>query len=301
MRPLALVLLLTASCSENLPASSDLRAGEAQGLLVVYTVNRPLAYFAERIGGDLVRVRFPAPRDVDPAFWAPPREVIAEYQNADLILLNGADYAKWVGHASLPHAVTVDTSSAFSDRLLARADAVAHRHGPEGEHDHGETAFTTWLDPELAIEHARAVLQAFERERPDERAAFAAGFEALRRDLLQLDENLSEAFAGDAALLASHPVYQYLARAYDLDLRSLHWEPDVAPTDDDWRELEALLSVQASSVMLWEGEPLPGTAARLGELGVAVAVLDPRGNGEGDLVRGLSDDVERLRALLTGD
>ena len=43
-------------------------AGDTPTKLVIYTVNYPLAYFAERIGGDLVAVHFPAPEDVDPAF-----------------------------------------------------------------------------------------------------------------------------------------------------------------------------------------------------------------------------------------
>ncbi len=44
--------------------------------LVIYTVNYPLAYFAERIGGDLVEVHFPAPTDGDPAFWSPDADTI---------------------------------------------------------------------------------------------------------------------------------------------------------------------------------------------------------------------------------
>ncbi|MEA3275247.1 MAG: hypothetical protein U9Q81_08160, partial [Pseudomonadota bacterium] len=37
--------------------------------LVLYTVNYPLQYFAERIAGEHAQVVFPAPADVDPAFW----------------------------------------------------------------------------------------------------------------------------------------------------------------------------------------------------------------------------------------
>ena len=48
----------------------------------VYTVNYPLAYFAERIGGDHVAVGFPAPADVDPAFWQPDDTTISAYQTA---------------------------------------------------------------------------------------------------------------------------------------------------------------------------------------------------------------------------
>ena len=69
---------------------------------VVYTVNYPLEYFARRIGGDRVVVEFPAPADIDPAFWNPGAATVVSYQEADLVLLNGATYAKWVAKVSLP-------------------------------------------------------------------------------------------------------------------------------------------------------------------------------------------------------
>ena len=68
----------------------------------LYVVNYPLKYFAERIAGDLADVALPVPKDVDPAFWMPDTETIGEYQEADLILLNGAGYAKWIQIVSLP-------------------------------------------------------------------------------------------------------------------------------------------------------------------------------------------------------
>ena len=77
-------IILFTACLQLTPAQAD-------QVLSVYTVNYPLAYFAERIAGDQARVVFPAPSDVDPAFWQPDRETIRTYQQADLILLNGAD------------------------------------------------------------------------------------------------------------------------------------------------------------------------------------------------------------------
>ena len=73
-------------------------------------VNYPLKYFAERIGGPHVNVTLPVTADEDPVYWVPGIEVIGQYQQADLILLNGAGYAKWVKKASLPRSKTVDTS-----------------------------------------------------------------------------------------------------------------------------------------------------------------------------------------------
>ena len=68
----------------------------------VYTVNYPLQYFAERIGAEHVEVAFPAPSGVDPAFWKPDSDILRQYQQADLVLLNGAGYAGWVEKVSLP-------------------------------------------------------------------------------------------------------------------------------------------------------------------------------------------------------
>ena len=93
----ALMLATLAGCSDpSQPPIADLQAKqEADDRLSVYVANYPLKYFAERIGGDEVRVSLPVPKGVDPAFWRPSTEAIADYQSADLILLNGASYSKW--------------------------------------------------------------------------------------------------------------------------------------------------------------------------------------------------------------
>ena len=71
------------------PASQDVPLG------VVYTVNYPLQYFAQRIADGAVDVEFPE-IDGDPAHWEPSPDDITGFQEADLILLNGARYADWV-------------------------------------------------------------------------------------------------------------------------------------------------------------------------------------------------------------
>ena len=70
--------------------------------LKVSTVNYPLQYFAQSIGGHVVKVALPMPEDIDPAFWSPTAKDVAEIQKADIILLNGAHYAKWLPKVSLP-------------------------------------------------------------------------------------------------------------------------------------------------------------------------------------------------------
>ena len=104
--------------------------------------------------------------DEDPAFWEPTSADIERMQQADLILLNGAGYAKWVERATLPASKVADTTAGVSDRLLELAGTVTHSHGPEGEHEHHGWAFTTWLDPTLALDQARAVAAALQARLP---------------------------------------------------------------------------------------------------------------------------------------
>jgi zinc transport system substrate-binding protein len=276
-------------------------AGSAEGdtrPLSVYVVNYPLAYMAQRIGGADVEVSFPAPADEDPAYWSPAPETVAAYQGADLILLNGADYAKWVAQASLPPAKLVDTGAAYADRLIPLEEAVTHAHGPEGEHAHVGVAFTTWLDPTLALEQARAIAAAFEKARPGQAGVFHERLAQLEADLTALDARLEATAAaiGDRPLLFSHPVYQYLERRYRLNGRSVHWEPDAEPTGRQWAELEKLLDTHRARWMVWEGEPLPLVVARLKERGVASVVFDPcsRTPEEGDLLSVMRSGVDRL-------
>jgi zinc transport system substrate-binding protein len=286
----ALILLLSAA------------AVSAQDRLRIYTVNYPLAYFAERIAGDLAEVTFPAPGDVDPAFWMPDAETIAAYQAADLILLNGADYEKWTGKVSLPRSRLVDTSRAFRDAYIREAGGITHSHGPGGEHDHGGLAFTTWLDLSQAAQQAEAIAQALIRKSPDAKEEIERNLHALRDDLLALDERIAEITRTDPGrpLLASHPVYQYLARRYGLNLISVMWEPEELPNEGQWNALEGILEDHPARWMLWEGEPGQATATRLRALGIDSLVLDPCANrpAKGDFLTVMTDNASNLDRII---
>jgi zinc transport system substrate-binding protein len=287
---------IVAACS-NGDRASETVASE-KGLPLVYAVNYPLAYFAERIAGESVKVVFPVPADVDPAFWSPDAETVADYQRADLVLLNGAGYAGWLQRATLSQSRLVDTSVALADLLIAVDDTVTHSHGPGGDHSHQGSAFTTWLDMDFAVGQARAVFDALVRLHPEDEPDYRERLQELEKDLRELDTRLKVVAdrIGDQPLLFSHPVYQYLARTYELNGRSVHWEPDETPGDDQWRELFELLSARNSAWMIWEDEPLPDTASRLEGMGIHSLVFRPCGNrpAGGNLVSVMQDNVLAL-------
>lgn len=270
----------------------------AEEKLSVYTVNYPLQYFAQRVAGDQADVILPVPAGVDPAFWQPDADTVNAYQQADLILLNGAGYAKWVSRVSLPRRKLVDTSAGFRDRYINADAGVTHSHGREGDHSHSGVAFTTWLDFTLAVEQARAIAAALSKIRPTSKNVFERNFALLEQELLALDSQVRAMVVTKPgiSMLASHPVYQYFKHRYGLNITSVMWEPDVVPEAVQWSELKQLLKLQPSNWMVWEGKPDPKSVAGLDSMGIKSLVFDPCGNRprQGDFLSVMQQNVRNL-------
>lgn len=292
-RILSFVLVLLAAAS----AWGASAVGEHK--LRIVASNYPLAYFAERLAGPWATVTLPAPADVDPAYWRPDAKAVGAMQKADLILLNGADYEKWLAHVALPRLKLVDTSAGFRDRFIRIESAVVHSHGPAGQHSHEGTAFTTWLDFDQAAQQAEAVAKALITKRPELKTAVLDGLKTLHADLAALDGELKRITAAKPGLplMASHPVYQYLARRYGLNLKSVHWEPGEMPPETEWTGLDKTLARHPAKTMLWEGRPAAAVAEELSARGIASAVFDPCANRpeSGNFLAVMRQNIENLK------
>ena len=112
------------------------------------------------------------------------------------------------------------------------------------------------------------------RKRPEHKKIFQENFEAFEKELLALDKEIDALVSKkqDQPLVASHPVYQYFARRYQLNLESVMWEPDEVPAEKLWAELEHGLEAQPAKWMIWEGEPLEKSVERLASMGVNLDV-----------------------------
>lgn len=296
LRMLWFVLLLAVSgCGDTGEAE---RGGD--GNPVVYATNYPLAYFAQRIAGDTAEVLFPE-IDGDPAFWQPGDDQVADMQGAALILTNGATYEKWAAAVSLPSAKTVDTSAGFAQRFIEITGSATHSHGKEGEHSHAGTAFTTWMDFDQAKQQAEAVRDALIKAMPDQANTLRENADALLADIAKLHEDMQAVTAtiGDRPMMASHPVYQYFARQYGLNIKAVLWEPETVPSQEDMAALGTILANHPAKWMIWEGEPADESVRLLQTIGVSSVVVDPSGNrpDEGDWLSVMRQNIENLKAV----
>lgn len=297
---LLLVVVTLMGCGRSQMEESGFE-DQARTKPVVAAVNYPLGYFAEFLAEGEIEVLMPFSRDGDPAFWEPTDKALIPVMEADLILLNGAGYAKWVGTAFLPQRKLVDTSGSFESKYL-QAEAKKHQHGPQGEHDHGGTAFTTWLDPDLAAAQAEAVAIGLKSLKGVDAVVIDQRLKLLQENLESLDmamDKVAKRLAGKR-IFASHPVYQYLARKYQLGIHSFHWEPDVEITEEQWKELDEELTKKRATLVLWEGDPIGANRLGLDQRGVPMVVFDPCGNvpDEGDYLFVMQENIQQLSAML---
>jgi zinc transport system substrate-binding protein len=223
-------------------------------------------------------------------------------QSADLILLNGAGAESWPNLITLDRRRFVDTSAVVVDKLIPLDDSVQHQHGPEGEHSHQGTAFTTWLDPQIAIAQARVLANSLIDLAPTAESQFRDNLAKLEQELTELDARLAEVLAqlDGRPVLFSHPVYQYLERRYGINGESVHWEPDEAPSTADWIALQQILVTHPATIMVWEHEPLEETKNGLAKSGIMSVPFQTVANvpDEGDFFSVMRDNVEGLHRAL---
>ncbi len=268
--------------------------------LKIAVVNYPLLFFAQTIGQEDIEIVYPIPSDEDPAYWNPVSDQIAEFQNADIIFINGAGYARWIDNVSLPASKIVNTTSGVGveEKFQVMNEGPAHSHGPEGEHTHSEYAFTTWLDLSIAKSQAEVIYEAIVEAMPENEQEISERYTSLRDQLDLLHKELDDALKVRKGYYGSHPVYQYLASGYGVEIVSVHWEPGENITTEQWHEFEELMD-HGFNIMLWEGEPGMKTKALLKEKGIESVLFNPTANKppEGDFITIMRSNIDALKFL----
>lgn len=299
----ATVLALLVGCEKQPAALAPAALDDA-----VLTTFYPTHYFADRIAGGLVPVRCPLPEGEDPIFWQPDAATLAQYQNARLVITNGAEFEKWVAGAALPRA---RTAKSLSDKDLERTggpitmESTSHSHGPAGEHTHEGLDGHTWVSPAIAMEQAQNIAEAMKAAWPQHAEAFDANLDALIEELEMLHQSLYDLSARvkEHQLIASHPAYNYLARDMGWDVHNLDLDPESDDADAIVAEVRAALRGDKPAILLWEGEPADAIRAALADqLGVASVLFSPAEAppDDGDYMDTMRANFDRLREALGG-
>ena len=303
----ALFILVTAtlvSSCHNSNKKENLSLAERRKPIIA-TVNYPLAYFAKRLSGEFADILFEIPPNVDPAYWNPTDDQVGAIQAADLVLLNGANYAKWTSSRTIPYEATVVTSSSFEDTFIELKEGTSHTHkSGSTSHTHGGFASTTWLDLELACKQASSTAEALCEQFPEHVESISRKLKILLEEMRDLDRKMKSVTAPlrGTTLVVSHPVFQYWTRAYGLSAHALHWEPMQKLGTLEMGELAAIQGEKSSvKYFIWEGPPTEENIKKIKMAGFINIVVNPCGArpAKGDFLSVMQENISSLSEAIT--
>lgn len=284
----------------------------ASGLHVVVSIP-PYQEIVTRLAGADATVEVLLPPGASPHTFDPTPRDLARLEGADLVVLNG-------GVDAFVHTL-VDGADGHADVFvaldaLAEADPDAAHDVGEGahgehdedhgdhEHDHAGPNPHVWLDPVQMTRIVQALAEHMVEIAPARADATRSAADTLVDELEALDAELRELLAPvrGAAFVPFHDAWPHFAARYDLDL-VLEIEPFPGREPGAGELARAVRAVrEAGARAIFDEAQLAGRSAQVlaEEAGVAVATLDPLGDG-GPYAELLRRNAETILAALTDE
>jgi zinc transport system substrate-binding protein len=219
----------------------------------------PLAWVAQRVGGDQVEVTSLTPPGAEPHGAELSPKQAGALASADLVVTLGGFQAavdQAVANQKPKHVVDAAT-------LIDLQDGDPH----------------FWLDPERLEVVVGGVGDALAQVDPAGADQYRDRAAQLISDLGQLDGELREGLGGYAAatLVTTHQAFRYFAERYELTQVAVAGiDPEAEPSPARMMQVKAQLEPLAVKTIFFEDQASPAVAKTLaGELGIATAVLSP--------------------------
>jgi len=269
MRLVAVLALLMGGVTGCAAFSDD----NPDGKVTVAAAFYPLAFVAERVGGNEVEVTNLTQPGREPHDLSLSIKETAEIADADLVVvLKG-----------FQPPVDEAVGQVATGRVLDVADVVDLKDSTE---DEGEKDPHFWQDPGRMAQLTDEVADELADIDPDHAATYHANAQELVAELDQLTSDYERGLQGCArdTVVVSHDAFSYLGR-FGLRVESIAGlSPDAEPTPADLARLQELISDEEITTVFSERLVSPRLAQTLADdLDVRTAVLDP--------IEGLSNET----------
>src|ERR671918_308766 len=213
----------------------------------------PLYDFARNVSGDRAEVSVIVPTGIEPHDWEPTPRDIADVENADMIVYNGAGFESWVSDINAKFAVDTSrgiqlmgggeeeaagpvanmTTITMTNTSNNNATATAEE-GNEEAHEESVLDPHIWLDPVLAKKQVEAIRDGFVQIDPVNSDYYHQNAQRYIAELDLLDSfirsELSQCEKRD--FIAFHNAFSYFATRYGLtqhSVQGLSPQGDVLP------------------------------------------------------------------------
>lgn len=258
----------------------------------------PLAFVAERVGGDRVSVTNLTKPGAEPHDVELTPSQLEQLESADLVVsLRGFQPA--VDDAA-PKDRTFDVAAV---QPLLEGHAEEH----EGEEHKGEEGGDPhfWLDPTRLATVSDAVAKRLGEVDAANAQQYAARAAALRAELTALDKEYADGLAAckRREIVVSHEAFGYLADRYDLEQMGISGlDPESDPSPARVREVARFVREHKVGTIFFESLVSPKVAKTIAdETGARTAALDPVegiASGGGDYFSVMRANLAALRTAL---
>ena len=186
--------------------------------LDVFVSILPQKYFAERVGGDEVKVAVMVRPGMSPGNYEPTPQQMNALSQATMFFRIGVPFEeKWMPKLSgiNPAIRVVDTRTGIT---LLPMNQLAHA-GQSAPAAPGKPDPHIWTTPSLVKLQAAAMRDALSAQRPEKKMVFEKNYAAFATDLDALDAEIRKLLADkqDRNFMVFHPAWGYLAHDYKLN------------------------------------------------------------------------------------
>nr|WP_036178581.1 zinc ABC transporter substrate-binding protein [Ureibacillus massiliensis] len=242
---LFLCFVILAACSnEAVQKELGNESTEEATKLQVYTTVYPLSYFAERIGGEFVKVSSVYPPGANEHSFEPTQQDMIKLADSDLIFYIGYGLEGFIENAqetlknekvefvattvNIPEeklnmstgdsqdAHSEEDEDAHADEVLTNEEVTIESEDVHTEHN--EIDAHVWLSTSLSADLALAIKDTLTEKMPEQADKFEANYQTLVNELEALDIKFKDmvANADTQTFFVSHAAFGYIAGEYGL-------------------------------------------------------------------------------------
>ena len=231
----------------------------------------PLYEFTKIIGGERIDVSVIVPSGIEPHDWEPTIQDLQKMQNADMIVINGANLEPWIAKlvSVNPNILIVDTSNGIP--LLEKDKHVFNNKIQNDPH--------IWLDPVLAKKQIQNIANGLIRIDPQNTDYYQENANAYNARLILLDNKIRNelSFCVKKDFLAFHDAFSYFANEYGLNQNTIIGvNPSEEPTAVTLQQIVQKAQNLDLNVIFTEEAVNPRVSEIIAdEIGAKVLILSP--------------------------
>lgn len=238
------------------------RKNIAQKKVTIVASFYPLAFLAQRIGGEYVEVVNLTPAGAEPHDFEPSTRDIVELEKQDIILLNGGGLEEYAEKIKANINVKKTTLIKVGESLMSN---------PIDPH--------VWLDPILYKKEAEIIANVLIQKDPQHSKIYIENVQKLMSELELLNSEFTKGLSNckQSNIVTSHKAFGYLANRYNLhEIALTGLSPEEEPSSQALAEISTFAKKNKIGYIFFEELVSPAIAETIAnEIGAKTLVFNP--------------------------